>query len=96
MKKAGCAYPDPRAAAGDPAWWSKGGADSAVRKRTRAREVATAAADVTCRQQVDHVAVWQSVETTYQNKIIDANRQELDAFRQRWQDALRKAAQVRH
>ncbi|MGW1397269.1 hypothetical protein ACWCRF_01000 [Streptomyces sp. NPDC002405] len=94
MKKAGHTYADPHAAAGDPTWWTEGEGDSAAPKKTRAREIATAVADVKCKQQVDYVTVWQSVETTYQNKIIEANKQDLEDVRQRWQSALRKAAQV--
>lgn len=94
MKKAGHTYADPHAAAGDPAWWMKGEGDSAARKKTRAREIATAVADVKCKQQVGYVTVWQSVETTYQNKIIKVNKQELEDIRQMWRNALRKAAQV--
>jgi hypothetical protein len=43
---------------------------------------------------VDYVTVWQSVETTYQHKIIAANRKELDAVRQARRNALRKAHEV--
>lgn len=53
-----------------PGLGTEGEGDSAARKKTRAREIATAVADVKCKQQVDYVTVWQSVETTYQNKII--------------------------
>ncbi|MFE6624314.1 hypothetical protein [Streptomyces sp. NPDC057740] len=94
MKKAGYTYADPHAAAGDPAWWTKGEGDSAARKKVKAREIATAVADVKCKRQVDYVTVWQSVETTYQNKIINANKQELEAVREMRRNALRKAAQV--
>ncbi|MFD8716551.1 hypothetical protein ACFV2H_00610 [Streptomyces sp. NPDC059629] len=94
MKKAGHAYADPHVAAADPAWWTKGEGDSAARKKSRAREIATAVADVKCKQQVDYVTVWQSVETTYQDKIIKVNKQELEDVRQMWRKALRKADQV--
>ncbi|MEV6173373.1 hypothetical protein AB0L99_34840 [Streptomyces sp. NPDC051954] len=94
MKKVGHTYADPHAAAGDPAWWGKGEGDSAAPKKVGAREIATAVADVKCKQQVDYVTVWQSVETAYQNKIIKANKQELEDVRQMWRNALRKAAQV--
>ncbi|MEU6918661.1 hypothetical protein [Streptomyces olindensis] len=94
MKKAGHPYANPHAAAGDPAWWTEDAGDPAARKKTKAREIATAVADVQCKRQVDYVAVWQSVETTYQNKIIEANEKELGEVRQMWRNALRKAAAV--
>jgi hypothetical protein len=93
MKKAGYRYANPHVAAADPAWWTKG-ADPAAPNRAGAREIATAVADVRCKRQVDYVTVWQSVETTYQHKIIAANRKELDAVRQARRNALRKAHEV--
>ncbi|MFF3372726.1 hypothetical protein ACFYXF_07175 [Streptomyces sp. NPDC002680] len=63
-------------------------------KRTEADSRAKAVNAKWSARQVDYVTVWQSVETTYQNKIIKANGQELEDVRQRWRNALRKAAQA--
>jgi hypothetical protein len=94
MKKAGHNYANPHLAAADPAWWTKAAAGSATRNRAGAREIATAVADVRCKRQVDYVTVWQSVETSYQYKIIEANKKELEDVRKVWRNALRKADQV--
>ncbi|MFF4896922.1 hypothetical protein [Streptomyces sp. NPDC001068] len=94
MKRVGYTYADPHAAAGDPAWWGGGEGGSAAPKKAGVREIAAAVADVKCKRQTEYVAVWQSVETSYQNKIIEANRQDLEEVRQMWRNALRKAAEV--
>lgn len=41
-------------------------------------EIATATADVACKQDVRLVETWQDVEKRYQNTEIGKNRQELD------------------
>ncbi|MFB7928671.1 hypothetical protein ACFC4C_06140 [Streptomyces sp. NPDC056039] len=96
MKKAGPTYANPHAAAGDPAWWGRSEGDPTAPRKAGAREIATAVADVKCKQQVDYVQVWQSVETAYQNKIIKVNERELEEVRQMWRNALRKAGRVLH
>lgn len=59
-----------------------------------AAEIATAVADVNCRQQNNVVPVWSGVEIDLENKEIDQNAQQLDSTQKTNEAAIAKAAQV--
>jgi hypothetical protein len=54
-------------------------------------EIQTAVADVDCKQQTNLVGVWFAVESAYEEKLIEKNREELVAIK-RAMDAMLKAA----
>jgi hypothetical protein len=58
------------------------------------REIATATADVTCKQEVRLVEVWQDREKRYQNTEIARNRQELDSARAAHDQCMERVANV--
>jgi hypothetical protein len=86
MKRLGFDYSTPANAIADPRFTS---GDAASRT-----EIATATADVTCKQQANLVGVWSAVEAAYQQRSITQNQAALDAIRKAHEDQLRHAAQV--
>ncbi|TDE15753.1 hypothetical protein [Jiangella asiatica] len=73
MAAAGYRYDAPMEANDDPAWWSTdvAGAD----------EIATAVADVACKDSTGLIAVWSAVEAEYQSELIAQNQDGFDAYR---------------
>lgn len=71
MRTSGYSYDDPLQPGGDPRL-SGGGAAA----------VATATADIACKQKTNLVGVWFSVEAGYQRREIAANRPALETIRQ--------------
>lgn len=57
-------------------------------------EIQQAVTDVACKQQVGLVGVWFSVESAYQQRLIEQNSQQLDAVRKLLDDKLRNAART--
>lgn len=58
-----------------------------------AKEIATAVADVECRQETNLVGIWMAVETAYQHRVISANEgqfHEVQSIMKRWSDAARR------
>jgi hypothetical protein len=65
MRGRGFAYATPEAAANDN--WPQPPA------KPTPREIATAVADVECKQEVKLPSVWLAVESAYQNMLIERN-----------------------
>jgi len=82
MAKSDHAYPDPQAAAKDPAW--------ATPKPT-SKELAVAAADVRCARGVNLAGIEYAVELAYQQRAIQRYGAELTAERAQWQGYLQNA-----
>lgn len=59
-----------------------------------ARELTTATADVTCKQQHNVVGVWHGVEVEIQNQMIEANAAELTEVADQLDDVLAAVAEV--
>jgi hypothetical protein len=55
-------------------------------------EIATATADVRCKQESNLAGVWLAVETAYQLRIIDERAEELDEVKKAIETRLRNAA----
>ncbi|MFD7407503.1 hypothetical protein ACFV7R_33660 [Streptomyces sp. NPDC059866] len=92
MKRSGYDYPDPYAAAADPAWLPSGAPDYS--KKPSPREVATALADIRCKREVNYLKTWQAVETKYQLGLIHTRSKSLNEARSAWQRSLRLAREV--
>ncbi|MFC1421026.1 hypothetical protein [Streptacidiphilus cavernicola] len=84
MRADGYHYPNPDAATNDPRW-SASAAPSAA-------EIATARADVGCKQRTNLVGVWFSVESAYQGAAIKANAEALRQAQATMRQELRTAA----
>ncbi|MEU6710073.1 hypothetical protein ABZ897_01225 [Nonomuraea sp. NPDC046802] len=85
MKRAGFAYPDPFKAAGDKEW--------AKTPRPLPRELATATADVRCKQETDLVGIWARVDTRIQQNLIrehESDFRQLAEAKARWLEAARQ------
>jgi hypothetical protein len=83
MAAAGFRYADPRAPFA-VAWPHPASSE----------EIATATADVACKQQTGLVSTWQQVEAGYQQVLIDRNRQALEGVRQAQSELVRRAHQL--
>lgn len=59
-----------------------------------ADEIATAVADVTCKQNVNLPGVWLAVEAGYQRELIERNAAALTDFQQAHQNLVRTAMQI--
>lgn len=70
---AGYQYDAPMQANDDPAWWQS---DTAS-----AEEIATATADVACKESTGLIPAWSAVEAEHQAALIERNRAGLDAYR---------------
>ncbi|RIQ23270.1 hypothetical protein [Jiangella rhizosphaerae] len=73
MAEAGYDYAAPMDANDDPRWWTSDVAGP--------EEIATAVADVACKESTGLIAVWSAVEAGHQSRLIAASRAELDAYR---------------
>ncbi|MFD7236731.1 hypothetical protein ACFWAT_15695 [Streptomyces syringium] len=62
--------------------------------RASAREIATARADVACKERTRLIGVWSAVESAYQHRLIKERAKELAAARRERDDRLRRAAEV--
>jgi hypothetical protein len=83
MRAAGYFYPTPFDAVT--------GADSAASK---AAEVQTAVTDVKCKQKVNLIGVWFTVESAYEQVLIDRNQDRLTDLKAKLDAALQAAAAV--
>lgn len=72
MADAGYQYAAPMQANDDPQWQRAAGTPA---------ELATATADVACKDALDVVAIWSSVEAEYQQALIDQHAAALEAYR---------------
>lgn len=72
MAEAGYSYEAPMQANDDPAWQSP---------TASPEEIATATADVACKEKTDLVAVWSSVEAEHQAGSIAKHQKRFDAYR---------------
>jgi len=59
-----------------------------------AKEIATATADVACKQQTNLVGIWLAVETAYQRQTIERHSEQLAALRSYIDTTARSAAQI--
>lgn len=86
MKSAGYSYSTPNDAANDPSWRG-----SSIPSPT---EIATAIADVKCKQQANVVGIWFSVESAYEQQMIEQQAPQLAQVKKNIDDALRRAGTV--
>ncbi|WP_380282625.1 hypothetical protein [Kitasatospora purpeofusca] len=86
MRARGYDYDTPFTAAGDRAW-----GDLAGLEEPGEREVATATADVDCKQAVGYLATWRDIEARLEDELLAADREAIDETRARWAEALRRA-----
>ncbi|WP_117212422.1 hypothetical protein [Allorhizocola rhizosphaerae] len=84
MDAKGHRYPDPLAAAGDPAF----------RGPVSAREITTALADIECKERTGLVRAWSDVEARWQRVMIARHRAELAAVRRAHSGQLAVAHQL--
>lgn len=73
MRRAGFSYTSPQQADADPAW----------HHTTTAREIATAQADVTCKQQTNLLGIGLTVQAAYEQQLIDRNKAALAPLKPR-------------
>jgi len=85
MKKAGFDYANPDNAGDDVRWRGQTPSDL---------EFSTAKADAACRQETNYTGVFVTVETAYQERLIEKNSQQLDAEKKSAETALRNATKV--
>ena len=84
MRRAGFSYASPQQASADPAWQHK----------TTAREIATAQADVTCKQQTNLLGIGLTVQAAYEQQLIDRNAAALAPLRTRLTELEKNVAKV--
>lgn len=72
MAAAGYQYKAPMEANDDPAWQKTAGTQ---------REIATASADVACKEKTSLIDTWSTVEAEVQAELIAKNRGDLEAYR---------------
>lgn len=89
MSEHGYTYTDPQAAIGDARWRSDIVADSAS-----TAQIATATADVGCKVSTNLIGVAMAVQGAYDQQYIDAHADQLAAYRERLQQAVRGAGQA--
>ncbi|WP_424856029.1 hypothetical protein [Streptomyces sp. SAI-170] len=82
MAESGHDYADPLAPLADPA----------LTGSTSRRTIATATADIRCKQRTNLVGVWFTVESAYHKRLIDQHTEELEAVRAANTARLRTAA----
>ncbi|WP_331447672.1 hypothetical protein [Streptomyces xanthochromogenes] len=85
MKGKGYAYGTPNDAVNDPAWRSP---------QPSPTELATARADVACKQQTNVVGIWWAVLTAYENQYIDQHAEELTKVKRQVDATLRNSATI--
>lgn len=83
MKADGYNYSTPTDAVNDPRWHESTPSPA---------EIATATADVKCKQQANVVGTWFSVESAYEQQMIDQHSQELIQVKQNIEDSLKQAS----
>ncbi|WP_146169570.1 hypothetical protein [Actinoplanes italicus] len=86
MTKSGFKYPDPWAANNDPRWL-----ESEVASKD---EIATATADVTCKQESNLVNIFAAVERAYHEQVIERNPAPFAKLEARLQAQVRNAQAV--
>lgn len=89
MASKGYDYDDPGDVGADPTWRE---ADEALRPLPE--EVATAVADVKCKQSVNYLGVRVAVESAYQERTIEEHFQDLQRNYRNAQQMLRRANQL--
>jgi hypothetical protein len=85
MKESGYDYAGPWDANDDPHW-----SGLAVKPE----EIATAVADVKCRNRTNLVGIWFAVEIAYQKRAIEANAQQLAEYRRHMDNLARNVARI--
>jgi hypothetical protein len=85
MRRAGFSYGDPMQANDDPAFRTE---------RPSRAEIAVSVADVGCKQEVDLVEVWASVEAAYQERALRRHASELEVVRRLLDTRQRNAART--
>ena len=86
MRRAGFRYQDPWEANDDPAWQEHAQATE--------REIATAVADVRCKQETNLVGIWMAVEAAYQQRLIERHAEALADVKRLIETRARNAARV--
>lgn len=86
MRARGFEQVDPLSVTGDPSW----------RKTSRPspQEIATARADVQCKEGTGLISVWRQADTRIQRKIIRTHEKDFRAFAEsktRWLETTRQA-----
>jgi hypothetical protein len=87
MKKSGYDYRGPWDANDDPAWAASGDVPSQ-------REIATATADLRCRNSMNFAGVSDAIETAYQNQLIEQNAEALRAEKVKVDNQVKLATQL--
>ena len=85
MRERGFDYSIPENAVADPRF-SQG--------EVTALEISTARADVACKRRTNLVGVWSSVDAAYQTRLIEQNREALDAVRSAREERLQVASRL--
>jgi hypothetical protein len=85
MGAQGYQYRTPQDANDDPAWSSA---------EVTQREIATAVADVRCKQEAKVIDTWAAVEAAYQNRAIDEQDERLRVVKSELETRVRTATEV--
>ncbi|MER6091172.1 hypothetical protein [Streptomyces bluensis] len=86
MRARGFEQADPLSVTGDPSWRKS--------SRPSPQEIATARADVRCKESTGLISVWRQVDTRIQRKIIRSHEKDFRAFAEsktRWLETARQA-----
>ncbi|MFC1421253.1 hypothetical protein [Streptacidiphilus cavernicola] len=94
MKSRGFDYASPWAAYLDPKWRTRPKGSTTAPQLHTPLEVATAAADLACKQSTNLIGVAVAVETAYDDQYIRSHAAALALFKQQLDARLRKAEQV--
>ena len=84
MSEHGYTYPDPQAALGDGKWH-----DDLMAGKASTAQIATATADVQCKISTNLIGVAVAVQAAYDKQYIDAHTDQLTAYRERLQQAVK-------
>ena len=84
MSEHGYTYPDPQAALNDGKWH-----DDRMADKASAAQIATATADVQCKMSTNLIGVAVAVHAAYDQQYIDAHADQLTAYRERLQQAVK-------
>ncbi|MEY9855941.1 hypothetical protein ABH935_001545 [Catenulispora sp. GAS73] len=82
MQAVGYTYATPNDAANDPNWHTESVSTS---------EIATATADVRCKQKTNVIGIWFAVESAYEQQMIEQHAPELAQVKKNIDDALKRA-----
>lgn len=85
MEVRGHSYGTPLEAANDPAWQTSSAST---------RELEVAVADVKCKEEQNVVGAWFAIESEYERKDIENNRQYLEGVRRSIDRSVRNAADI--